>query len=80
MNDRMRLIAIGAGVAVLVLIAAFAIKSSASVGNLDQGQVPYDPGVPYWQQKDPSKRHSEGVSRSAGGLPMGTYSPGQAGK
>jgi hypothetical protein len=76
MNDKMRLWAMVAGVAVLVVVAGFAIKSAAGVGNLDQGQVKYDPGVPPWQEKDPSKQRSEGVSRSPGALPMGTYSPG----
>jgi hypothetical protein len=80
MKDKSRIWVYGTVVVVCVVVAFFAIRSAASVGNLDQGQVKYDPGVPPWEQKDPAKQRSEGVSKAPGGLPMGTFSPTKAGK
>jgi len=80
MKDKSRVWLYGAAVFVCVVVAFFAIKSASGQGNLDQGQVKYDPGVPPWEEKDPAKQHSEGVSKSPGGQQMSSFSPGQTGK
>lgn len=41
---------------VALVILGFVIKKAMNAGNLDQGQVKYTPGVPPWEEKDPSKR------------------------
>lgn len=51
-------------VAVVVLVLVLGLmgmKFIGSVGNLDQGQVSYTPGVPPWMQKDPTKRGPAGL-------------------
>jgi len=58
-------------VAVIVVFALyFGFKSANNIGNLDNGQVKYTPGVPPWEEKDPSKRltgNSPSGSPSGGG-------------
>ena len=56
MNERLKLIGVGVFAVAVLIGVVFAVKAVFTAGNLDQGQVQYTPGVPPWQEKDPSKR------------------------
>ncbi|HLO99934.1 MAG TPA: hypothetical protein VK171_15165 [Fimbriimonas sp.] len=61
---------------VAVALAVFmAIKSSGG-GNLDQGQVKYTPGVPPWQETDPSKQGPGGAPGGGGPGAVAPSAPG----
>lgn len=57
--------------ATLLAILASVALVGCGVGNLDQGQVKYTPGVPPWQEKDPNKK-GPGGSPSGGGPGAGS--------
>jgi hypothetical protein len=68
---------------VAVALAVFMVTKAAGGGNLDQGQVKYTPGVPPWQESDPSKQGpggapgggGPGASAAAPQIPPPTASP-----
>lgn len=62
-------------VTLLAVLASVALVG-CGVGNLDQGQVKYTPGVPPWQEKDPSKK---GPGAAPGGGGPGGGGPGAGG-
>ena len=54
-------------IAVLVLagVGYFIMQSVGNAGNLDHGQVKYNPGVPPFLEKDPTKRGPGGSTPNA---------------
>ncbi|HWD38924.1 MAG TPA: hypothetical protein VG944_08760 [Fimbriimonas sp.] len=75
---------VGVVAVVVVVLGFWMFKSISSVGNLDQGQVKYTPGVPPWKEADPSKRGPGttvgGPAAGGPGGPPGVSAPQVGGK
>ena len=70
MKENVKLPALIAVVVVALVVLGFVIKSMSGIGNLDNGQVKYTPGVPPWAENDAAKK-GPGGSPAGGPPPSG---------
>lgn len=66
-------------VGVLAVAGFFGFRAVNSAGNLDKGQVEYTPGVPPWEEKDPSKK-GPGAGPGGDAPPVGAPAINNSGK